>query len=177
MPKSTTRSKVSDAPFRISNSEALEMFQNHHKADTKSNKRFQHRNWIEQRVMEHLEASPCTKLDTSRRQELSSLLKAGEKLIQPADESQRLVDDDLTGYGLSDYEVMQILDFMPSEQVEMYLMVSGYNDYSDRKKEALIDLVASFKVPPTGRSEARNKEADEMETVPIPFPVVKTELL
>ncbi|GKY91126.1 hypothetical protein MPSEU_000085400 [Mayamaea pseudoterrestris] len=166
--------KPSDAPCRISNAEALEMFKNQHEHTSKDNstKKTRKRTWIEQRVVEYLEASPCTQLDAGRRDELKSLLQCKKrKLISAEVQPLNIKDDSI--FSLSDHEVLQILDFMPSEEVDFYLMVNGFQDMSESKKESLIELVASFKVKSTSKPVAENKVVDETERVPL----VKAELL
>jgi hypothetical protein len=162
--------KRSDAPFRICNAEVLEILERQ-KTTNKATKRFQHRNWIGDRVSEYLKAFTSSHLDYNRREEFKAMLKSKKRKLATNEPSD---DADQTGFGLSDNEVLQILDFMPTEPVDMHLMLSNFSDMPERKQEALIDLIASYKVDATLADSASQRETVTEATV---LQVVKAEVL
>ena len=137
-------STFADAPHRIGNAEALEALQQH-KASVKKDKRFGHRNWIQQRVVDYLKAFPSSHMDATRRQELRSILQSNKKRKHVTEDSPDVEegDDDLcSGFGLSDNEAIAILDFMPTEPVDVFLVISDLGDLAPRKQEAHSDLIS-----------------------------------
>ena len=168
-----SESFFADAPHRISNAEALEMLQEN-KASGKKDKRFGHRNWIQQRVVDYLKDFPSSHLDATRRQELRSILQSNKKHKYVTEDSLDDDEDDglSSGFGLADNDAIAILDFLPTEPVDFFLLVTDYADMTARKQEALIDLIASFKV----KRFPGSKNRVDVNATPTTPPVVKTEI-
>lgn len=125
-------------------------------------KRFQHRQWIERHVQEYLETSPCARLDISRRQELKAILRGSRKRRHavtvpnyhpsvddhPQPHQPTAPHPSRVGFGLSEEEALQILDTMPTEPVELHLLVSELHArMPERQQEALLELVAAYTAP------------------------------
>ena len=161
-------SPFADAPHRISNAEALEALLQH-KASGKKDKRFGHRIWIQQRVVDYLKAFPSSHMEATRRQELRSILQSNKKRKHVTEDSPDVDDgDDLcSGFGLSDNEAIAILDFMPTEPVDLFLLIANFGDMAPRKQEALSDLIASYKVKPSRGATPRDEGTVTSETIPI----------
>lgn len=159
--------KQLDKVFRLSNGEVLEFFQAQKtKGSGKHQKRFQHRDWIEKQVVEYLEASPCSQLLPSRRQEFKCALQNNKR--KQSDHGKLGEEDNV--FALSDIDIAHILDFMPTEQVDLHLLVSDFHKMTSRRQEALIELIDSFKT--TNASEACEEATPTKE----PDHAVKTEI-
>ena len=135
-----------------------------------------HRDWIEAKVLEYLQSTPCTRLkDPSRRAELKSRLmskKKKKKDILGDDESQSgRLPSGLTGFDLTEAESLQIINFMPTELVELHLMVEELHArMTEKEQDALLELISSYSVPKDdvnqetrteNKAESREKEVIE----------------
>ena len=146
--------KESDAPHLISNIEVMELLKTRleSRASQKKSHKLRHRDWIEEKVHEHLQSTPCTRLDPSKREELQSALSSSKKQAVASGAMQT------TGFGLTEAESLQILNFMPSEEVEIHLLIDDLHDRMPDKQQT--DLLATIKgyvkKEPPGGSEMTN---------------------
>jgi DNA polymerase III gamma/tau subunit len=136
------KDKLADSPYRISNGAVLEYLQNQKKGKRKHNKQLKHKKWIEERVFEYLKSSPCLRLDASRRREFRSILH------QPSYSSdQKESDEPSNGFGLTETEALQVMDFMPKESVELHLMINElHTRMPESQQDMLMDTISSFTV-------------------------------
>eukprot|EP00980_Cylindrotheca_fusiformis_P014777 scaffold4026_cov117-Cylindrotheca_fusiformis.AAC.12 len=153
--------KESASPFLLSNSEVLELLRPSvlDRKDKKlgkgipSKKKYKHRDWIEDSVCEYLEKTPCASLDSSRREELRTALTSRKKAIGKNKKSK------LTGFGLTEPEALQVLNFMPQEKVDIHLMVEElHSRMTDERQDELLELIQSYVVV------ERNEANDDPET-------------
>lgn len=86
------------------------------------------RDWIEEKVLAYLKSTPCVQADTEKMPTLVKRLRGRPK----------------EGFGLTDAETLQVLNFMPREIVEMHLMIEDLQGrMSDERQEELMNLVGS----------------------------------
>ena len=86
------------------------------------------RDWIEEKVLAYLKSTPCVQADTDKMPHLVKTLRGRSK----------------EGFGLTDAETLQVLNFMPRESVEMHLMIEDLQvRMSDERQEELLNLVGS----------------------------------
>jgi len=147
--------KESDTPHLISNMEVMELLKSRleARASQKKSHKLRHRDWIEEKVHEYLQSTPCMRLDPSRREELQSALRSNKKQAVAAGGAMQT-----TGFGLTEAESLQILNFMPTEEVEIHLLIEQLHDRMPDKQQT--DLLAAIegyvkKEPPDG-SEVMN---------------------
>lgn len=101
-----------------------------------SNPKLRHRDWIEEQVFSYLEKTPCIK-HTERAPELLAKLRA--------DPSKTKIGGP-EGFGLTDAEGLQILNFMPQESVELHLMITDLQSrMTDERQEELLATVGSYR--------------------------------
>jgi len=166
--------EVPDAPTLISNAEVMEILKNRvaareqsqsRRSSCSSSKRFRHRDWVEGKVLEYLESTPCTRLDMSRQKELKSVLesrkrRAADRNPATSGTASSSEDDDeddnglhrlqhkqhpIAGFNLTEAESLQVMNFMPTEPVEIHLMVEDLHDrMSESEQDALLELIASY---------------------------------
>ena len=151
---------TSAAPVLISNTHVLELLQTSlaSRSSQKSSKRYQHRDWIESKVIEYLQSTPCTRLDSTRRDELQSLLQSRKK-IKKADGDV----GSITGFDLTEAESLQILNFMPMEPVEIHLMVHDlHSRMSENEQDALLELIGSYRVEKQPEAVMNGEENDDV---------------
>ncbi|GAX13406.1 hypothetical protein FisN_34Lh005 [Fistulifera solaris] len=121
-------------PVLISNQEVMEILERRMKNRSNKRKRpskLQHCEWIEDKVVQHLKQTPCVRLNASRRDELRSSLQSSKKSS--------------TGFALTDAESLQIVNSMPTEPVELHLLVEDLHArMTDRQQKELLQFIASF---------------------------------
>lgn len=161
--------KSGDAPLLVSNVEVLNLLKERsakRSSKTKANiddavatnTPFQNRDWIEDSVLSYLSSSPCSNVE--KIEDMSTLV---EKLQS---------DPSMAGYGLTNTEILQILNHLPSSLVELHLLIEdiesrpGFagdeNISGEEKQEEFLSLIARY----SGSREADGDNAqgnEEME--------------
>lgn len=160
---------------------------NGNEKDRKVKNKFEHRDWIQERVLEYLKGTPCVNIPTSKLNELKSrCISKGSPSHSQAKKKRRTLSDPTAspklkspskslppGYGLTEAEALQILNFMPQEPVEIHLMVDDLHDrMSETKQEEFLNMIRSYntsvKTPENGNNgnDAKDKhggtDADEI---------------
>lgn len=170
----------SSSPTLISNKEVLDTLKKneterleHESKRRKAKKgksRFQHRDWIEGKVIEYLNTTPCAHL-----KDFSSMQGLQEKLISSKQQRTSSAEDKATGststgFGLTDAEALQIVNFMPTEPVEIHLMIEELHArMSEPRQEELIQVIKSY------RSDIADSEMEQQEDTENSTSNVKTE--
>lgn len=141
----------SETPVLISNAEVMELLQeNLASRETKQsssgsyrNKRsnlYHHRDWIEKHVYEYLQQTPCGQIEMSRRLEFQNTLRSNKKQATTTSATT-------TGFDLTEAESLQILNFMPTEPVEIHLMIEELHArMTEKQQEGLLEFIASYKI-------------------------------
>ena len=147
-------------------------------------RRHRHRDWIESRLLEYLKNSSCghEKVDSSKMRELVGKLRGVGTAGFDATHSESAADTEIAnadqispndnrgqereesarggggaGFGLTDGETLQILNHMPSELVELHLMIEDLpSRMNDERQEELLALVGEY----TGRSKDEQQEQE-----------------
>lgn len=150
------------------------------------NNKLRQRDWIETKVLEYLQATPCGQADLTKLPALVKRLRgtpppppvvtdedeeegadentateASTDVVAMAVPSSSVVatDNKNTGFGLTDAETLQVLNFMPSESVEIHLMIGELqNRMSDAQQDDLLQAVA-------GACIVKGEDDDEEEAV------------
>ena len=107
-----------------------------------------HSDWIEDKVYEYLKSSPCVHANESKLDELHSKLTSSKRQRQSADPTFRPVPShsSVTSFGLTEAEAIQIANFMPTEPVEIHLMVEElHNRMTEAKQHELLQCIASYR--------------------------------
>lgn len=129
-------------------------------------RRHRHRDWIEGKLLDYLKNSPCGAdgVDRSKMGELVGKLRGvGSAAVDTTATNAEMADavksspDDNSGqereqsgggeanYGLTDGETLQILNHMPSELVELHLMIEDLpGRMADGRQEELLALVGEY---------------------------------
>lgn len=130
---------TTDSPKLISNLEVHELLSS--RLSRKDGQKFRHRDWIAKKVHQYLSTqTPCTKLDSARRDELKDILQAGYKKRKVAIDSSSPL-----GFGLTEAEALQILNFLPSEPVEIHLMIEElHTRMPEREQDRLLELIPKY---------------------------------
>jgi RNA polymerase Rpb4 len=139
-----------------------------------------HCDWIANKVHEYLSNSPCVQLDSDKREALQGRLRGNKKKVADNIDGGANGESLRTGYNLTETETIQILNFMPTEPVELHLMVEDIHDrFPDEKdQEGLLALIAEYRkdragdlenghandasLPMDAESEAALKQEDAM---------------
>jgi hypothetical protein len=164
----------STSPVLISNAKVLEMLQKNVKEnkkrlakvqkakDKKHNKktmvrnRFEHRDWIEEKVLNYLKKTPCIHLPIRKIPELKrkcmgtkrGSMQRQDKPTRNAAAAMETATEDTAAsptYGLTEAETLQILNFMPEEPVEIHLMVEELHArMSETQQEEFLAMIQSY---------------------------------
>lgn len=152
----------SDTPTLVTNLEVMhileELIESREKesGERKNNKEYaklRHRDWIEDKVYEHLKSAPCANLSIDRMPELVSKLK-GKKVgtghVPPKNNNgdknggNKPADDGEESFGLTDAETLQILNLQPREPVEIHLMIEElHSRMTEERQTALLKVIQS----------------------------------
>lgn len=98
------------------------------KKATKGGTTLRQRDWIEEKVLEYLKSTPCVQAAPDKMPQLVKRLRGRPK----------------EGFGLTDAETLQVLNFMPRESVEIHLMIEELQvRMPEERQEELLELVAS----------------------------------
>ena len=186
----------SESPTLISNLEVMQLLQKNieerakkngqRKVKKRPNKQFRHRDWVETEVHRYLESTPCGKLDPDRRDEFYSKLKGNKKIRQKTvsatvatkqedsveEQQQQTQHKDTasasvpTGYNLTEAEALQIMNTMPSEPVEIHLMIDELQSrMSEERQEQFLEFIASYCKEDEEQNDTANatQEAEPMD--------------
>jgi DNA-directed RNA polymerase subunit F len=152
----------SDSPVLISNAEVMtllekklkerkkEMAKLNDKKRKQRESKARHSDWIEEKVYDYLKTCPCVHADVSKLDELHSRLTSSKRQRQsanrtvPAESSSNHAT--VTSFGLTEAEAIQIANFMPTEPVEIHLMVEElHNRMTEAKQQELLQCIASYR--------------------------------
>mmetsp|Transcript_11306 Transcript_11306/g.21153 ORF Transcript_11306/g.21153 Transcript_11306/m.21153 type:complete len:199 (-) Transcript_11306:106-702(-) len=143
-------------------------------AQKKKADKLRHRDFIETKVFEYLQSTPCANVEFELMPEFVSKLKGGskERLLdatvptkESLEEEVAKVGNDLNnatseGFHLTDAEILQILNHMPSEPVEIHLMIEDLMSRMDEEKQNnLLQLIGEYSNP----QEAATEEEEIIE--------------
>jgi hypothetical protein len=167
---------TSEAPVLISNVEVMEFLQKRMSARGKEGKpklkrrhnKFEHRDWIEEHVHSYLKTTPCVRLPVENVMELKGKLVASaqKKQVTEGENGESAVVSKPSGFGLTEAESVQILNFMPREPVEIHLMIEElHGRMSEKRQEDLLHLIETCSKDGGNGTEAMSAEAegDEQE--------------
>lgn len=146
-------------------------------------KRHRHRDWIESKLLDYLQNSSCGTIGSdggggigsSKLPQLVRILRAppSKKRNDVKMKSENGGNDTATpdhadngngsaehlirnGYGLTNGETLQILNHMPSELVELHLIIEDLpSRMSDERQEELLQLIGTY----AGRDADQDEEA------------------
>ena len=125
-------------------------------------KRHRHRDWIESKLLDYLQSGPSATIsgsgaDSPDLAELVKTLRApplrngksndgqkdGKRKSKNGGKNEAGSADN--GYGLTDGEMLQILNHMPTELVELHLIIDDLpSRMSDERQEELLQLIATY---------------------------------
>jgi hypothetical protein len=126
------------APILISNLEVLELLSARVNERSTKPTRFshRHRDWIEEQVVEYLKSTPCVRVESSRRRELQSILQSNKRTGTAVKRA---------GFALTEAESLQIVNCMPTEPVEIHLIIEELQSrMTERQQEELLALIRSY---------------------------------
>lgn len=127
--------------------------------DRKIKNKFEHRDWIQDHVLEYLKGTPCVNIPPSKLHELKSKCtsKSSSSTLATKEKRRPLRDATVSsrpkssskssfpGYGLTEAEAVQVLNFMPEEPVEIHLMIDDLHDrMSEKKQEEFLCMIRSY---------------------------------
>lgn len=155
----------SDSPVLISNAEVMSLLGRKVKARKnelakmperrrkQQESKSRHSDWIEGKVYDYLKTSPCVHAKVSKLNELHSKLTSSKRQRQSADPTSNKDPPSgraaTTSFGLTEAEAIQISNFMPTEPVEIHLMVEElHNRMTETKQEELLQCIASYRKDP-----------------------------
>jgi hypothetical protein len=135
-----------EQPSLISNLEVLDILQKRTKRRSHSNK-YRHADWVAGQVRAYLATTPCTRIDGSKRDEMLKQLQSNKKKsllsANPSENGGKTTAT--TGFGLTQAEAIQCLNLVPTEPVEIHLLVEDLSGrMSDRQQEELLDFISSY---------------------------------
>jgi RNA polymerase Rpb4 len=153
----------------------------------KKHRRVRHRDWIEEKVMQYIQSTPCMQIANSNRPERHQLEKKltsppkkksmssssscssesstfKKTMMNTTDASTTTCSANIigqqqqqhhhgfsggSGYGLMPAEALQILNFMPTQLVEIHLMIEELNERMTEKQQEeflkfMSDTIDSF---------------------------------
>jgi len=131
---------------------------NSNDSDRKFKNKFEHRDWIQENVLEYLKGTPCVNIRTSKLNELKSKCTSKTSSSFSPKKKRRALSNATTSpgiklptkspplnYGLTEAEAVQILNFMPQEPVEIHLMIDDLHDrMSETKQEEFLNMIRSY---------------------------------
>lgn len=152
-----------ETPVLISNVQVMDLLHNqlqarnskpdnNHSSRRRGADRFRNRNWVEESVHAYLKKAPCTLLDKTRRTQLQAALVGTKKHFTPPDPVSGATRK-TAGFSLTEAESLQIINFMPTEPVEIHLMIEELHArMTEKEQEELLEVIASYKVGANGEA-------------------------
>ena len=150
--------------------------------------KFEHRDWIQEHVLEYLKSTPCVNIPTSKLKELKSKCMStsnstkkkrrslskdatedpAASLLSPTTAQTPATTESTSsniGYGLTEAEAIQILNFMPQEPVEIHLMIEDLHArMSETKQGEFLDMIRSYNTSvETNNSNDNDNEENQKE--------------
>jgi len=176
----------SASPTLISNVEVMELLkkniderarannQNKKKSKKRADMRYRHRDWVEGEVYKYFQSTPCVKLDPAKREEFHSKLKGNKKLRRSSgekkeggngDQKQAAQENGAIGFDLTEAEACQIMNMMPTQPVEIHLMVDDLQSrMPEERQEEFLAFVEAYSTGP--EPCAQPMDIDEEEVAP-----------
>ena len=164
-------------PQLISNSEVLEILMK--RPPTPPRKRHRPASRVAKKVKEYLQKTPCTRIESSKCKELLQKLQSQKKrglLPSPPPPPPPSNGDNVdiptpstsstlsTGFGLTHAEAIQCLNIVPTEPVEIHLLIEDLQArLSDRQQEELLDLIRSYDTQKGGPATAKKRSNGRLE--------------
>ena len=152
-------------PQLIGNLEVLEILKKH-PPHRPYRKRFRHANKVAKQTEEYLETTPCVRIPPEKSQELF------EKLYSPKKPRSTNANSDTatTGFGLTHAEAVQCLNMVPTEPVEIHLLVEDLpSRFSEQQEGELLELMKSYDTPKRSREGSPSKK----RTIETPTTAIK----
>jgi RNA polymerase Rpb4 len=146
----TRTSAVVTEPFLLTNREVMDFLSSKAPGVAASGKKRKRivepqNQWIQHQVHQYLESTPGVALSGDRQESFQQALK---------------------GFDLTALETMQILNFMPTELVELFLIVEELPDrMNEERQQELLQMISSF----------RNDSGNDKDSLPSPTAKVKSE--
>lgn len=144
-------SSSNEVPALISNVEVLRLLQKrltNRKQGGGNRRKFQHRDWVESQVATYLQCTPCAKLDPQKYPQLQKLLQSQKKHVYAIDSQKS------TGFGLTEAETIQVLNLMPTEPVEIHLLIEDlHSRMPEKQQEELLQVISSYRIETTADAD------------------------
>lgn len=140
----------------------------------KKGDKLRHRDFVETKVLEYLQSTPCANVEFGRMPEFVSKLKgskakfgsgvhpkdSGEGGVTEVGSDQKEITED---FQLKDAEILQILNHMPSEPVEIHLMIEDLMSRMDEEKQnILLQLISEYSNRQNGAMEEDEEIIEEL---------------
>ncbi|KAL7529992.1 hypothetical protein ACHAXR_004572 [Thalassiosira sp. AJA248-18] len=129
---------------------------------------FQHRDWIEETVLNHLQSSPVGGVDVK----LQDMPKLVERLRREPGTAakgdlQNDADGQQPGYGLTNAETLQIINHLPTSPVEVHLLIEDIekreNLDDEDKQSQFLRYVSEFSGRPVEDGGGDDDEGEDEE--------------
>jgi hypothetical protein len=128
-------------------------------ARNKKGNKLRHRDFIEEKVYEYLQSTPCAIVDFekmpefvgrlkgthTKEEDATSLTKVDAEIKEGGKEIENETSDKKQGYNLMNAEILQISNHMPVHLVEIHLMIEELMGRMDEvKQNELLQLIAEY---------------------------------
>lgn len=144
--------KSGDVPALVTNIEVMDILakriekrqEEEQDVIKKPKSKLRHRDFIEESVYDYLQTTPCANVDIEKMPEFVARL-SGTAINQTDENDEGHSDSEKKGFDLTDADILQILNHMPSQAVESHLMVEELSSRmnEDRQNE-LLQLISEY---------------------------------
>ena len=116
----------------------------------KGDPKLRHRDFIEEKVLEYLQTTPCVNADIKQMPELISKLMGDKSSTNSPNKGEEIRNcrkrgEANDGYKLLDAEILQVLNLMPKEKVEAHLMIEQLETrMDDDRQDQLLQLISEY---------------------------------